>query len=261
MSRTLTLAALLLVAALPAACRTPAGRAGAGGSEAGAAAGGAGATAAGGAGGAAAGAAAAGAAADSGDISTPSSAPRIVQPGSPGTATREILAEDAVRPTVPHTEADVAFMQGMIPHHAQALAMTALVPGRTTRQDITLLARRIELSQVDEIKLMQEWLRARGEPVPEPDVEHTHHMGGDEPEFMPGMLTAEQMARLAAASGTEFDRLFIQAMIAHHQGALLMVHELFSTPGAAQGDEIHQFASHVEADQSIEIRRMRAMPR
>jgi uncharacterized protein (DUF305 family) len=236
MSRTLTLPALLLLAALTAACRTPAGGAGASGADS-ARAGGA------------------------DEISTPSSAPRIVQPGSPGTATRELSPEEAVRPAVPHTAADVAFMQGMIPHHAQALAMTALVPGRTSRQDVALLARRIELSQMDEIALMQEWLRARGEAATEPNIEHTHHMVGDEHEFMPGMLTAERMAHLAAARGAEFDRLFIEAMIAHHEGALRMVHELFSTPGAAQGDEIHQFASHVEADQSIEIRRMRTMPR
>lgn len=185
--------------------------------------------------------------------------PRLVQPGSPGEATRVLAADAAIRPPNPHTAADVHFMQGMIPHHAQALAMTALVPERTTRQDIRLLARRIELSQLDEVKLMQDWLAERGERVPELAVEHTHHMAGSEHDFMPGMLTHEQMARLTAASGPEFDRLFLEFMIAHHEGAITMVYDLFTSPGAAQGEEIHQFASHVEADQAIEIRRMRAL--
>jgi uncharacterized protein (DUF305 family) len=183
----------------------------------------------------------------------------VVQPGAPGEATRELDGGARVGADVPHSPADVAFMQGMIPHHAQALAMTALVPERTTREDVRLLARRIELSQVDEIELMRAWLTQRGEAAPAPAVEHMHHLRGTENEFMPGMLTAEQMAGLAAARGPDFDRLFLEYMIAHHEGALIMVNQLFAAPGGALGDDVHQIASHVEADQSIEIRRMRAM--
>jgi uncharacterized protein (DUF305 family) len=188
-------------------------------------------------------------------------AARVVQPGSPGDAVRVLAPDEAILPPTPHTEADVRFMQGMIPHHAQALAMTALAPTRTTRADIRQLARRIELSQLDEIALMQRWLAERNETVPEPAIARMHHLTGSEHEFMPGMLTHEQMAQLAAASGPEFDRLFVEHMIAHHEGAVAMVYELFWSPGGAQGDDIHKYASDVEADQTIEIRRMRALLR
>lgn len=194
-------------------------------------------------------------------IDTPSSAPRVVQPGAPGEMTEVITAEEAEVPPAPHSEADVAFMRGMIHHHAQAIAMAALVPERTDNRNVLLLARRIDLSQVSEIRLMQDWLRARGESAPEPMVEHMSHMIGDEREFMPGMLTAREMAALEAAEGPAFDRLFLEGMIKHHGGALTMVRELFASPSAALDDELFVFASHVEADQAIEIRRMRALLR
>jgi uncharacterized protein (DUF305 family) len=174
--------------------------------------------------------------------------------------TEVITAEEAERPPTPHSEADVAFMQGMIHHHAQAIAMAALVPGRTENRNVLLLAHRIDLTQVSEIRLMQDWLTARGQTAPEAMVEHTHHMVGDEREFMPGMLTAREMAALEAADGPSFDRLFLEGMIKHHEGALTMVRELFAA-GGALGDELQVFASHVEADQQIEIRRMRSMLR
>jgi len=188
------------------------------------------------------------------------SGPRLVQPGTPGAASRVLPAEGAVFADLPHVEADVRFMQGMISHHAQALALTALVEERTTRTDVRLLARRIELSQIDEIELMRSWLEERGEVAPEVSLDHMSHLTGHEDAFMPGMLTHDDMDRLAASSGPDFEALFIEYMIRHHEGALRMVHDLFSTPGAALGDDINQFALHVEADQAIEIRRMRAMP-
>lgn len=142
----------------------------------------------------------------------------------------------------------------MIGHHAQALEMTALVPSRTTRTDLRLLAKRIELSQRDEIGMMEEWLTHRGEAVPGP---HAHHGSGAA--LMPGMLTQEQMAQLAAASGPAFERLFLEYMIQHHQGALTMVKDLFATPGAGQEADIFTFASDVDSDQRMEIDRMTAM--
>jgi uncharacterized protein (DUF305 family) len=191
---------------------------------------------------------------------TPASAtPRIIQPGTPGAPSREVGVEIVHEAARPHTQADVRFMQGMIGHHAQALAMAALVPARTSRQDIRLLALRVELSQVDEIKLMQEWLEKRGEAVPEISPEHTHHLAGGEPEFMPGMLTHEEMAKLEAASGAEFDRLFLELMIKHHEGALAMVDHLRAQSGAGQEDDILQMTIHIVADQSSEIRRMEGM--
>jgi len=157
--------------------------------------------------------------------------------------------------SLPHTEADIRFMQGMIPHHAQALDMSALVEERTANRDIRLLARRIEISQKDEIALMGRWLRERGAEVP---GEHAHHMMGDHA-LMPGMLTAADMERLAAARGKDFDRLFLEYMIKHHEGALTMVRALFASPGAGQETDIYTFASHVDADQMIEIERMGRM--
>jgi uncharacterized protein (DUF305 family) len=179
----------------------------------------------------------------------------IVQPGAPGEASRTISAAAASDLSkVSFTPADVAFMQGMIGHHAQAVEMVALVGSRTTWDDLKKLALRIEVSQADEIKMMEEWLRGRGQEVPGP---HAMHMHGAT--LMPGMLTEEEMARLAAAQGAEFDRLFLQGMIKHHGGALTMVEELFGHPGAAQESEVFAFVSDVEADQKMEIDRMAAM--
>ena len=183
------------------------------------------------------------------------STPQLIQPGAPGEPSREISVEDAVDLTqVRHTPADVRFMQGMIGHHAQAIEMTDLLETRTASDDMRKLALRIEVSQRDEIRMMQEWLKARGESVPD---EHAHHAHGAT--LMPGMLTSEEMGRLAAANGVEFDRLFLEFMIKHHGGALVMVDELFSSPAAGQESEIFAFASDVEADQQMEIDRMAAM--
>ena len=180
---------------------------------------------------------------------------RIVQPGSPGTPSRPITRRDAVNLSrVQFTAVDVKFMQGMIHHHAQALDMTALIASRTSIAGMKLLGQRIEISQSDEIKMMQRWLEVRGQPAP--DI-HEHHVPGAT--LMPGMLTAEEMDRLAAAHGAEFDRLWLEGMIRHHDGALTMVDELFSAPGAGQESEIFAFASDVVADQKAEIDRMSAM--
>jgi uncharacterized protein (DUF305 family) len=183
------------------------------------------------------------------------SGPPIVQPGAPGESTRVISAEKAVDLSkVQHTPADVKFMQGMIGHHAQAVEMVALLKSRTEREDMRLLALRIELSQEDEIKMMQRWLEVRGQQIPDP---HAMHMHGAT--LMPGMLTEQEMAALASAKGAEFDRLFLEGMIKHHAGALTMVQELFATAGAGQEVEIFSFAADVDADQRMEIDRMGAM--
>jgi uncharacterized protein (DUF305 family) len=162
--------------------------------------------------------------------------------------------------TPSHTKADVRFMQGMIVHHAQAVEMTALVDARSGRADVRLLASRIAMAQEDEMALMRRWLENRHETAPEPGAhggDHGHHGPGHD--LMPGMLDAGEMARLREAAGEEFDRLFLEAMIRHHEGALIMVAELLATDGAAQEPEIFQFASHVESDQRIEIDRMRRL--
>jgi uncharacterized protein (DUF305 family) len=181
--------------------------------------------------------------------------PRIIQPGQPGEASTVIGdAASARAAEAPHTAADVRFVQGMIAHHAQAIVMSELAPSRTSSQDVLMLARRIAISQHDEIALMQQWLRQRGESVPDP----AHHMHGAHAHG-PGMLSEQELAQLAAASGPEFERLFLLYMIRHHEGALDMVAELFGSPGAAQGTDLFRLASEVDTDQRIEIARMNAM--
>lgn len=178
----------------------------------------------------------------------------IVQPGAPGKASRVITSDDAAlsRPGV--SPADVRFMQGMIGHHAQAVEMSDLLKTRTKRAEMRKLGERIEVSQADEMKMMREWLESHGAAAP---GEHAHHAPGAP--IMPGMLTPEQMTRLTAASGEDFDRLFLEFMIKHHEGALTMVKDLFATAGAAQDADIYAFAADVNADQRMEIARMSAM--
>lgn len=179
-----------------------------------------------------------------------------------------ITAAAAGQNTPRYTADDVRFMQGMIGHHAQALAMTALIPDRTTRPDIRTLGQRIEVSQRDEIAMMRTWLKDRHQPLPD-DAQHDHHAAAGSSmnmpgmamsdTLMPGMLTADQLAELAEASGDEFDRLFLKDMIRHHEGALVMVASLLGTTGSAQEAEVFRFASEVDSDQRAEIARMNAL--
>jgi uncharacterized protein (DUF305 family) len=183
------------------------------------------------------------------------SSPPIVQPGAPGQPSQVITAAKATDLSqVQFTGADVKFMQGMIGHHAQALEMTGLLATRTRSDDMKKLALRIDLSQDDEIRMMQTWLQARGQQVPNRNAMHMHGAT-----LMPGMLTPDEMKQLSESNGAEFDRRFLEGMIKHHGGALTMVQELLATPGAAQESEIFAFASDVEADQRMEIDRMGAM--
>jgi uncharacterized protein (DUF305 family) len=172
---------------------------------------------------------------------------------------------DSGRPA--YTAADVAFMQGMIAHHAQAVLMASMVPTHEAGADIRRLAERIDVSQRDEMAMMQRWLRERGQTVPDPKPagEHAEHAGMDmtgmdmSNGLMPGMLTPAQLAALGKATRAEFDRLFLTFMIQHHQGALTMVDRLFSSQGAGQDVTIFRFASDVSADQTTEIERMQSM--
>jgi uncharacterized protein (DUF305 family) len=166
---------------------------------------------------------------------------------------------DSGRPA--YTRADVRFMQGMILHHAQALVMAGWAPSRAASNGVKILAARIDVAQRDEIAFMERWLRERRESVPETHVQHevTGHRTTATGALMPGMLTAEQLEQLEKATGAEFDRLFLTFMIQHHEGALTMVKELFSSPGAGQDVYVFRFVSDVEADQTTEIDRMRTM--
>lgn len=180
----------------------------------------------------------------------PVDAERVVQLGAPGETGRELTPEEIAELEQPPeiADADTAFVQGMIRHHEQALAMTELVSDRTTNEDLHRFAERIEISQLDEIAQMEQWLHDRR--VLESD--HDDHA------LMPGMLTEIQFGELEAASGDEFDRLFLEYMIQHHEGALTMVKSLLEG-GYAQDPALYQIVSHVDGDQRIEINRMTRM--
>jgi len=173
-----------------------------------------------------------------------------VQPGAPGQPSKTLAAAPAQK-APSFTEGDVKFMQGMIGHHAQAVEMVELLKTRTKSEQMQLLGKRIEISQTDEIKMMQRWLEDRGQTVP---MAMAH-----EGMLMPGMLTPAEMKTLADAKGPAFDTLFLEGMIKHHGGALVMVKDLMAHPRAAEDAALFQFASDVEADQTMEIHRMEAM--
>lgn len=199
--------------------------------------------------------------------------PVIVQPGAPGQPTKTLPS--STRATLPPvTPADVKFMQGMIMHHAQAVEMTALIESRTQNKELRTLGQRISRSQSDEMKFMKRWLELRGQSTEigavgskqeqkagSNQMPHTHgqtHTSNSHM-LMPGMLTATQMALLRNAKDGEFDRLFLSGMIQHHNGALVMVKELFDTAGAAQDAELFNFVTDVDSGQRAEIRVMEGL--
>ena len=158
-------------------------------------------------------------------------------------------------PTIPvgalYTAADVHFMQGMIAHHAQAIYMSRLAASRGANPRVLKFANKIDQSQLAEIRLMQDWLRANDQFAP--DTSSWRSMS------MPGMLTPEQLAQLNAAKGADFDKQFLTLMIQHHQGALRMVAELLATPRAAQDVDVSVFANDVVIVQTAEIGIMQQM--
>lgn len=185
----------------------------------------------------------------------------VVTAACAGASARGLHATPPGLGRLPYTDADVDFMSGMIPHHAQAVIMAGWAPSHGARLDVAILCERIVVAQRDEIAMMQTWLRDRGQVVPDAtSTRHRMKMNGVEHDMlMPGMLTDEEMAALDRARGPEFDHLFLLGMIKHHQGAIDMVDVLFKAYGAAQDETVFRFASDVYADQSIEIDRMNKM--
>jgi uncharacterized protein (DUF305 family) len=187
------------------------------------------------------------------------SKPVIVEPGAPGQPSKTLPAD--TRPTLPpDSRADVEFMQGMIMHHSQAVEMTALIASHTTSKALASLGAKISSSQSDEIRFMQRWLASRGQPTSMampgmPDMD----MSGNPIKPMPGMLTPAQMDALRAARGPDFDRLFLTGMIQHHNGALIMVKDLFNTPAAGQDADLFNFATDADNTQRAEIKIMQQM--
>lgn len=190
-------------------------------------------------------------------------APNIVRPGLPGSDSTRLPSSTRGK-LPPGSKADVDFMQGMIMHHGQAVEMTALIASRTKNPDVIMIGAKISQAQIDEIEFMKRWLVVRGEKTTMPEHEmdededsepgsHKHHM------LMPGMLTLKQMEKLRGSTGLEFDKLFLSGMIQHHEGALVMVRELFSSAGAGQDAELFNFATDVDSGQRGEIGVMRRM--
>jgi len=191
-----------------------------------------------------------------------SSKPVVVQPGAPGKPSKT-LPPSTKAALPPLSQADVEFMQGMIMHHAQAVEMTALIDSHTENKDLHLLGARISHSQSDEIKFMERWLTVRGQAVSMSSQKMSGmddtNMSHEAMHLMPGMLTPEQMQALRKAEGAGFDRLFLTAMIQHHNGALTMVKDLFDTAGAGQDAELFNFATDVDTGQRAEIKIMHEM--
>jgi uncharacterized protein (DUF305 family) len=190
----------------------------------------------------------------------------IVQPGAPGHSNKTLTPETANAAPRRPSDADVKFMQGMIMHHSQAVEMTELLKTRSQDPAVQALGKRISISQTDEMRFMKEWLTERGEPLSEQmDMAGMDMAGMDHDHMdmampmMPGMLTKAQMKALAAATGPEFDHLFLTGMIQHHSGALTMVKDLFRVPGAGQDPRLFDFASDVDNTQQAEIDIMRHM--
>ncbi|MFC5346098.1 DUF305 domain-containing protein [Brevundimonas staleyi] len=207
----------------------------------------------------------------------PPASPPIFQPGAPGQPSRIVTPEQAKElGRTSFTEADVAFMQHMIVHHAQAVEMVGLLETRGSDRRVKLLGRRIALSQEAEMAIMRNWLEERGRPLEMQGMDHAamghgahdgmdhaamgHAMPDpDDTPVMAGMLTPRQMRTLAASEGPAFDALFLTGMIQHHQGAIDMVHALMETPNAAQDTLLSDFTAAVIADQQAEILRMQSL--
>lgn len=183
-------------------------------------------------------------------------------------------AQGAAPPAHDYTAADAQFMQGMIFHHAQAVVMSDWASTNGASPSVETLAKRIALSQRDEIMLMQSWLLDRHLSAPDPLRMRTPHAGpvvdtspmhmpgmdmGPHPMMMAGMLTPDEMRQLDAGHGATFDRLYLRGMIKHHEGALSMVATLLATPGADQQPDLSGLVNDIDAGQRAEIARMQAL--
>lgn len=200
-----------------------------------------------------------------------SAQPPLMQPGAPGLAAKPLSVEESLSMGQAHfTQDDVAFMQAMIVHHAQAVEMVSLIEDRTNHEGITLIGNRITLSQTSEIEMMKTWLKRRGQKTDMADSAHAHHHGSNhgktnqniDPEDIPvmgGMLSPRQMKQLKASSQQDFERQFLEGMIEHHKGAIDMVEGLAATQRGGEDPEISEFMASIIADQTSEILRMKQM--
>lgn len=130
---------------------------------------------------------------------------------------------------------DVTFAQGMVPHHQQAIDMAKLVPSRSQHPKVLDLARKVEAAQDPEIKKMNEWLKAWGAPTSMPGMEHGSGHGS-----MQGMMSAEDMKMLEQAKGAPFDKMWLEMMIKHHEGAVAMARTELAKGGNADAKKLAQ---------------------
>jgi uncharacterized protein (DUF305 family) len=147
-------------------------------------------------------------------------------------------------------DADIEFTQGVIPHHRQAIEMAQLAAERAASPDVQQLAADIEAAQDPEIETMTGWLESWGEDVPD-DMSGMDGMPMDD---MAGMMSAQEMAQLEAASGTAFDRMFLTTMIEHHEGAIEM-----ARTEQTDGEYAVELAEMIESNQTAQIDTMRVM--
>ncbi|MBB4716953.1 DUF305 domain-containing protein [Streptomyces luteogriseus] len=189
---------------------------------------------------------------DSGPDREPATAdgPAVIAPGEPGEANRTLSAEEAAGRRSENdspNSADVSYVRMMIEHHAQALVLTELAPGRAESKDVKRIAGRIAAGQKPEIEAMKGWLKAYGKPLRAERHEHA---------TMPGMATRAQLKKLRAADGKTFDHLFLTLMTTHHQGAIAMATDV---KGQGNNVRVEEMADEVIAQQTSEITRMRSM--
>ncbi|MFB9392692.1 DUF305 domain-containing protein [Streptomyces coeruleoprunus] len=182
----------------------------------------------------------------------------VLAPGKPGEPARTLSPEEAASalPDDSPNPADFSYTRMMIVHHQQALRMTALAPKQAASEQVRNLAARIDAAQRPEIDAMRGWLKIHGDKKPS-DGHGTGHGHSDHGSgTMPGMATEAQLTQLAAARGEAFDELFLQLMITHHQGALVMAGDVL---GQGRNNQVQEMANDVIAQQTAEINRMRSM--
>ncbi|MBM0234802.1 DUF305 domain-containing protein [Micromonospora sp. STR1_7] len=174
--------------------------------------------------------------------------PPVIVPGRPGETAATRPAHEVRDDSPPRYNAlDTVFVQMMIPHHQQALEMTALAQERAADPRIRAYADRIRAGQGPEIAVLRSWLSTRGLPASAPGHDH----GG-----MRGMQSPEAMRQLTDARGTEFDRLFVRMMTEHHQGAVTMATDLLSV---GLDLTLNEIATSLATEQAVEIARLREL--
>ncbi|MCE7081224.1 DUF305 domain-containing protein [Streptomyces sp. ST2-7A] len=187
--------------------------------------------------------------------------PSVIAPGRPGEEARTLSPEEAGKAAEELRDepvaADFAFMEMMAVHHAQALEMTALAERYADHERVRGLAGRISVAQEPEIAVMEAWLEEHADSPARPDDHGDHGAGGHDHHDhsdMPGMATPEQLADLEGARGAEFDRLFLDLMIVHHEGAVVMSADVLAQTGDMA---VRELAAEIAAQQNAEIGRMR----